>query len=695
MHFQYAKTTAVLVFLLLINNIAFSQDEKRDTTINSIYPVDIKAYFTSQPILTSTSSAKVITQQQIQSQYSATLLSAMNSTPGIRMEERSPGSYRIAMRGSLIRSPFGVRNIKVYLDEIPFTDAGGNTYFNSLDPVGIQQIQVIKGPDGSLYGPNTGGVISITPNGFGATKNETSINLNAGSYGTFHQQFSTNYQVNDNYKFSFDQAFLRSDGYREQTALNKKYFQTAHQWDYNPKGNLKAFVLYSDLMYQTPGGLTLAQYQEDPKMARPAAGPNPGAIEQQAAIYNKTFLAGLTNTYQLNQSFSHSITLFGTITDFENPFISNYEFRDEKNMGFRTYFTYHHTSSNDLRLEMQLGAEGQKGWYAIRNFDNHKGTPGDSQAEDDLTNGQHFYFYRTQVKLKDKLTLEGSIGLNFNSIAYTKLFPVVSNPSGNLDFDPQWMPRLAASYALTKQMAVRASYSKGFSTPTISEVRSSDNNLNTNLNPESGSNYEIGYRFETKNRRLIADISAYTYQLNDGIVRQLTDSGAEYFVNAGIIDQKGVELMIFGQLISNSSGFIKNLSLSSNTTYQDYVFDAYLVDEKDFTGNAVTSVPKWMFTHSLSAAFPKNFGLNLQHNFTSRIPLDDANTVFADDYHLMQAKAFWNTNLSSKYRIQIYAGVDNLLNETYSLGNDINAFGGRYYNASMPRNYYLGIKITR
>ncbi len=34
-----------------------------------------------------------------------------------------------------------------------------------------------------------------------------------------------------------------------------------------------------------------------------------------------------------------------------------------------------------------------------------------------------------------------------------------------------------------------------------------------------------------------------------------------------------------------------------------------------------------------------------------------------------------------------------LLNETYSLGNDINGFGGRYYNAAAKRNYYAKIVL--
>ncbi len=35
------------------------------------------------------------------------------------------------------------------------------------------------------------------------------------------------------------------------------------------KQTIHAYILYSDLHYQTPGGLTEAEYNKDPQMARP------------------------------------------------------------------------------------------------------------------------------------------------------------------------------------------------------------------------------------------------------------------------------------------------------------------------------------------------------------------------------------------------------------------------------------------
>src|SRR5207247_3260229 len=90
-----------------------------------------------------------ISKPQLERYNNTNILPALNSTPGVRMEERSPGSFRMNIRGSTLRSPFGVRNVKIYWDDIPFTDAGGNTYLNQLSYYNFNSIEVSKGTGGS------------------------------------------------------------------------------------------------------------------------------------------------------------------------------------------------------------------------------------------------------------------------------------------------------------------------------------------------------------------------------------------------------------------------------------------------------------------------------------------------------------------------------------------------------------------
>ena len=41
----------------------------------------------------------------------------------------------------------------------------------------------------------------------------------------------------------------------------------------------------------------------------------------------------------------------------------------------------------------------------------------------------------------------------------------------------------------------------------------------------------------------------------------------------------------------------------------------------------------------------------------------------------------------------MYGGVENATDRRYSLGNDLNAFGGRYFQPAPGRNYYAGTQV--
>ncbi|WP_293947384.1 MULTISPECIES: TonB-dependent receptor [unclassified Sphingobacterium] len=667
-----------------------------DSTNNRLEQVEIKAYFNKQPLLKLTSSAAVLSQQRLQSQQSPALVSIMNTVPGLRMEERSPGSYRLALRGSMLRSPFGIRNVKIYLDDFPLTDAGGNTYLNLIDPYTIDQINILKGPDGSIYGANAGGVISLYSKGYNTlTKPEVNLQLTGGSYGLFQQQLSTVLPINQTQQLAVNQSWTRSDGYRQHASLDKKNIQLNYNWQYAKHSELKFTGFYTDLGYQTPGGLTAVQMEDNRRQSRPKAGPNPSAAEQKAAIYDKTVFGGLSNQTNISSKLILFANVFGSTNQIKNPFITNYEKRDEKNLGTRLYLSYVDRLSKQLKYEFQFGLEAQKGWYDIDNYDNNQGNIGKPQAKDKLENSQQSFFARTQLAWLERLQVELSMGLNGNKISYQQHYPATQENKAHINFGNAWMPRAAVSYLATASFALRASISKGFSAPTIAEVRSSDNIINKDLKPETGTNHEFGVRWHLWNRRIILDASAYTYQMNNAIIRQVRETGAEYFQNAGKIDQKGIEASILTYLITPRSwGLVRSLQVGSNFSLNNYAFKNYKVGDKDYSGNKLTAVPKTVWVNTLNVLFPYQLRLDLLSNLTAAIPLDDANTVYANRYHLLQGKISWGKAIGHGHKLNIFVGADNLLNQKYSLGNDINAFGGRYFNPAPLRNYYGGMNFN-
>lgn len=677
---------SLFVLLLLINTIAFAQID----TAKRLNEVNVKGYYNPQPLLRALGSVSLLDSNQIKNQPTNSLVSLVNTAPGVRMEERSPGSYRLSLRGSLLRSPFGIRNVKIYFDDFPLTDAGGNTYLNALDMAGIGSLEIYKGPEASIFGANTGGALLI--NSILKNKNELSLSTTAGSYGLFHQTASVS-QNFQNYSFNLTGGYQQSDGYRENSELKRRYVQTSQAWNYSVKGKLKALVFYSDLAYQTPGGLTAAQFAANPQAARPATPTLPSAIAQKAGIYNKTFFAGLSNSYALNQHFTHVIALFYSNTDFKNPFITNYEKRKENTFGLRSFLEFS-TITDRVKYNVQGGLESSGTTTDVNNFTNAQGTAGSLIASDDLKANQTFGFLKVNIDVNSKLMIELASSLNFFNYNYTSYFPVAIAEK-NRSFSARLMPKFAASYLFNESISLRTSISKGYSPPTLAEVRSSDNIFNNNLQAEAGWNYEAGLRYQTKNKRLNVDGNIFYFNLQDAIVRRLNENDTEFFINAGGTKQLGTELQSSYWLIKREEkSFLNGLLLRNSFTYSHFKFDQFQNSGNDFSGNDLTGVPKHTVVSSLELNFIKGFYLFAQHNYTSSIPLNDANTAFADKYHLVDIKTGIRNLKVGKTALAISFGINNLLNQTYSLGNDLNAAANRYFNPAMKRNYYANVGLT-
>ncbi|MDF3027206.1 MAG: TonB-dependent receptor [Fluviicola sp.] len=681
------KKAGVLVFIAMS---CACMGHAQNDSIRTLGEVTVNAYPSKPLLLHSASSVSIIGQEQIRDYTNQSLVPVMNSVPGVRMEERSPGSYRLSIRGSLLRSPFGIRNVKIYLDEFPLTDAGGNTYLNLINAGSIHAIQIIKGPDGSMFGANTGGVILLDPE----NRSDSAIagvSIKTGSYGLFDEQLSFDKKWK-RYSLSIDQSYQRSDGYRENSALQRNYLHAIQKWNYK-KGSVKLLLLGSHLHYETPGGLTLLQAEANPRQARLATATLPGASEQKAGIYNTTAYAGISNEFHFSPIFKHVLTLFGSYTDFKNPFITNYETRKEQSSGVRTYFELG-KKWTILDWKWDLGVEWQQTKSRIANYDNNSGSKGELQASDNLKVTQNFIFTQFSLLINKRLGLEAALSLNQYFYHFKNTFPDPQEAFTRRELTPQFMPRAGISYRIIRQLVWRASVSKGYSPPTLAEIRPSNNTIYSDLQSESGWNYETGFRFKSLNHRWYGDVAVFRFDLQQAIVRRVDDNGVEYFVNAGGTNQTGLELQLSGELVRHQTqGFIRGLDVQNSFTYSDFTFTNYSIDAISYSGNKLTGVPKFVNVTSLKLFFPLGFSLFFSDNYTDKIPLNDGNSAYASSYHLFCSKLNWEYRLKNNIRFQVFAGVENILDVFYSLGNDLNAAGGRYYNPAPGRTYYFGIQL--
>lgn len=684
-----------LFSLLISTGTVFAQNKPAAKTdsVRQLKPVTIKAYLSEQPVLSVPASVSVLGASQLKVQPDNSFVSALNTVPGVRAEERSPGSYRLSIRGSLLRSPFGVRDVKIYFDEIPLTDAGGNTYLNAVDISNIRHIEILKGPDGSLFGANSGGVVLLSPVNR-TDSNYLSVGANGGSYGLFHEKVSLQNTSAKN-RFNFNQSYQTYDGYRQNSRMHRTYLQAGDAYRYAQNSELRALVMYSDLDYQTPGGLTLEQMLADPRSARLPTATTKGAVEQKIRINTKMLLGGLVNDAQLTDRIRNVLAVFGSHVDFANPFITNYEQRDENTYGMRTYFELAAIPKENFDWKLNLGMEWQQTNSLISNYDNNAGEKGKIQRIDKINTGQHFFFARYAADVFKRLHVEAAASLNYYGYKFRNLSPLNEADFTNRRFDAVVMPRLALSYQLTNDFIWRASVSRGYSTPTTAEIRPTNNIINTGLQAQLGWNYETGFRIRDKAQLFTLDASVFYYKLKNAIVRQVDENEQDYYINAGGTSQPGLELAATGWVAKpNNTSFIRGIQLSTALTLSHFKFGDYNVAGANYSNNRLTGVPREVVVSSVLFNLPASLSLFVQHNYTSSIPLNDANSIYAAKYHLLQAKASWQHAISRKTRLELYAGADNLLNQKYSLGNDLNAVGTRYFNPAPLRNYFFGVNVN-
>ena len=683
------KNSFCFIILAIVSFKTFGQQADQDTmSAKKLEDVVVKGYEQNRRLNETAGAVGVINRQQLEKYGSVSVLPAINAIPGVRMEERSPGSYRLNIRGSALRSPFGVRNVKIYLNGIPFSDPGGNTYLNQLSFYNFSTIEILKGPGSSLYGAGMGGAMLINsfPN---TTSNRLSVNYSEGSYNARNINVAAS-GGNEVFQNAVSYTHQTSDGYREQSAMRRDIITWNSKISVSKKQEVSTHVLFGDLFYQTPGGLTKNQFLENPKAARPTAGIFPGAIENHASISQKMFWTGIEHQYIFKDNLKNTTSVYGAFTKIENPAIRNYEKRLEPNFGGRTTFSYNSNIKN-AKLNAVAGGEFQKGYSTIKVYKNKNGDPDSLQTDDEVDNYQAILFAQAEIVLNKGWIATAGVSLNTSAIQFDR-FSIVPSFIYKTRFRNELSPRFSLLKKINDNVSVYALISKGFSPPTVAELLPSTSVINTNLQAEKGMDYELGFRGYLFNNRLSFDINAFTFALQNSISQRRDSSGADYFINAGKTKQNGIETALNFLINRNPNQFITNSNFRASYSYQNFQYRQFKQLDADYSNNKIPGVAPHTVSAGINVETKPGIYINADYFYSSKIPLNDANAEYANAYHLLGFKAGYKV-IIQHVTAGLFISGDNLLNQTYSLGNDINAAANRFYNAAPVVNFLAGISF--
>lgn len=681
---MFSKYTILTVTLTGFTICASAQERVKKDSVKVLDEVTVQAYAADRPLREVPAAVAYMSRQSLERFSNTSILPAVNTIPGVRMEERSPGSYRFSIRGSLLRSPFGVRNVKMYWNGLPLTDGGGNTYVNLLDFNAISNLEVIKGPGSSLYGAGTGGVVLFNNNLTAA--NQVQISALAGTYGLQRYQVSAQ-AGSEKIRARVQYARQQADGYRDHTRMRRDGLNTDMVFTINKQSALTAAVFYTDLFYESPGGLTRAQYEENPRQARA------NADNLKASISNKTLYGALIYDYQWNDRWSTKIGAYGSNTQFVNPTFLNYEDRDEHNYGGRLANQYSF-DRQAWKGKITFGVEHQYFNSPILVKNNVAGSPGPNLVSDDkIYSRQTVAFAQGEFDLPHNFILTAGASGTFLQYRLVRYSPEPAADQTR-NFNPVFSPRMALLNKITPMHSVYATVGYGFSPPSLAEVRPSTNAFNNSLNPEHGINYEVGFKGQFADGSLRYDVSLYEFDLKETIVIQRTEDNADYFINAGGTRQRGAEAAATWAPRLSRNGVITAVALQASYTLNHFFFKNYINDDRDYSGNRLTGVAPNVAVLSADVEVMTRLYANITANYTDHIPLKDDNTEYAPEYYLLGARVGYKVPTASRFPLEVFAGVDNLFDRRYSLGNDLNAAGGRYFNAAAGRNFYFGARFN-
>jgi len=138
---------------------ALAQDSQTRSTV--IETVVVTATRRSAELMNVPQAISVLSQDQLDQINADSLESFAGYVPGLEMQTFSPGRTRITVRGVSPDEQTGVTSISYYLDEIPLTAADQRSQ-PTVRLYDIDQIEVLRGPQGTLYGEGAmGGTIRV------------------------------------------------------------------------------------------------------------------------------------------------------------------------------------------------------------------------------------------------------------------------------------------------------------------------------------------------------------------------------------------------------------------------------------------------------------------------------------------------------------------------------------------------------
>lgn len=615
--------------------------------------------------------------------------------------------------GSSIITSGTTSNVGTYVDGFYVP----NPLLVDTQMLNVENLQVLKGPQGTLFGRNTtGGAMLITTarpstetGGFAELSYDSNGSTRAGLYGTTG--------LTDSVAVDIEGVFDGGDGYWDQnTVTGDADDGDFDNWsgrvglavDFSENARMLLRYIHHDvddartLSYNT-GVIDGQFFQVSAFAGTPAPGmssdPDTIAVEQPTGFKSEADIFQLTLEFDLGFAHLKSYTQYRD----EETQIQNDTDASAATLMHTDFWVKDDTLTQEFLLSSS--SEGPLQWTAGVFYLDYEDTyfPVDALIPPfGITNwltltgsNSETYTYAGYLDVTyeviDNLFLTAGVRYSKDKVKDAKYYQLdfatftyswVTAPDYE---DDRVTPRFVVRYALNDDSSIYASYSQGYKAgfldvanpPPILEV-----------DPEEIDAYEVGYKYAGD--RLGFDVSAWYYDYSDLQISIFPDGATAVTVNSAEATIKGLE----GQL---RYAVTDKLQVTAGAAWMDTEYDRfpdyfrptyipqafggpspygifYFAPGYDVSGNEMQRAPE--FTATLGVRYETAVAggtLVLSGNLynTSEFYFDPSNFVKEDGYTTLGLNAAW-TSPTERYTVTVYG--TNVTDEEYRLQATISSF---------------------
>lgn len=680
------------LFLFYFTSI-FSQVE-RDTI--ALSEITLKGSPIKNALQNIAASVAVITTADINKSDGIILTPILNKIPGVTMQQGALNTNRITIRGIGARSQYGTNKIKAYFDGIPLTSGEGETTIDDIDLASIEKIEIIKGPNSTSFGSGLGGVIQLFSRETPLLESFGKSTVTFGSFGLLQQRLSAGYSDSKTNVFT-SYTDLQSDGFRVNSSYNRKSFNMHGKQKIGSKGDLSFLGTFTRLKAFIPSSINETDLKNNPEKAA-----STWAAAQGFESYDK-FMLGLGYDHQFSEKWSLQTSVFSNFKDAYEP--RPFDILDENisSAGFRSNVNYKDRLFS-LPFEMSFGTELLTEKYDYTLYRNlYQSQPGQGSIKGDefsaIKQNRNYsnYFLQMELWISEKLHLETGVALNTTKYSLEDVF---ENNSGSqkmpFTFGNVWSPRVGLSYKVSNGKNIFTSISKGFSVPSVAETLTPEGQINTDLKPEIGWNYELGFKGNWLKNKVYTEVTFYTTQIKNLLVARRTSNDQFVGINAGSSSHTGLEFLVNYKLLDFAQ---LQIAPYFSGAVNNFKFKEFLDGDADYSGNQLTGVPEKQFNFGVDLNTKNGFSVNTSFRTMSKIPLNDSNAKYSARYSLLDIKMTYVFTILKILKTELNAGVNNALDAKYAANILPNAVGfgtaaPRYFYPGNPVNYYGGFSVA-